>query len=286
MPPSDQPVDEAVTAALSGRSPRAAEVENANASLVLRAMPLRSAGDWIGSLMLLRDVTELRRRERELVTKEATIREIHHRVKNNLQTVAALLRLQSRRMGTTEARLALEEANRRVAAIAVVHETLSQSFDESVDFDEVADRLRAMVVEVSSAASTGHGARMPRDVATVRVVRPAGGRAGRLAVDGAGRAVAERRRARVRRRSGLCADRRTPAAAERWRYASRTTGTGCPTTSTRPVSANLGIAIVRTLVESELHGAITFGPLAPGSDRAGTVATVTLPLPAGPGVDA
>ncbi len=48
--------------------------------------------------MLLRDVTDLRSRDRELVTKDATIREIHHRVKNNLQTVAALLRLQARRI--------------------------------------------------------------------------------------------------------------------------------------------------------------------------------------------
>ena len=82
------------------------------------------------ALVLLRDVTELRRRDRELVTKDATIREIHHRVKNNLQTVAALLRLQARRIGVPEGRVALEEAVRRVGAIAVVHETLSQAFDE------------------------------------------------------------------------------------------------------------------------------------------------------------
>ena len=91
--------------------------------------------------MLLRDVTDLRRRDRELVTKDATIREIHHRVKNNLQTVAALLRLQARRLDVPEGRVALEEAVRRVGAIAVVHETLSQAFDESVDFDEITDRL-------------------------------------------------------------------------------------------------------------------------------------------------
>ena len=86
-----------------------------------------------GSIVLLRDVTELRLRERELVSKEATIREIHHRVKNNLQTVAALLRLQGRRLDIPEAREALDEAVRRVGSIALVHETLSQSFDENVD---------------------------------------------------------------------------------------------------------------------------------------------------------
>src|SRR5204863_6963688 len=82
--------------------------------------------------------------------KDATIREIHHRVKNNLQTVAALLRLQSRRLDAPEGRQALDEAVRRVGAIAVVHETLSQNFDELVEFDAVADRLTALVSEVGS----------------------------------------------------------------------------------------------------------------------------------------
>ena len=73
-------------------------------ALILRAIPLRPQGDHIGALVLLRDVTDLRRRDRELVTKDATIREIHHRVKNNLQTVAALLRLQARRIDNAEAK--------------------------------------------------------------------------------------------------------------------------------------------------------------------------------------
>ncbi len=109
----------------------------------------------MGALILLRDVTELRSRERELVTKEATIREIHHRVKNNLQTVAALLRMQGRRITVPEAQAALAEAVRRVGSIAIVHETLSESFDEHVDFDDVADRVAAMVADVSTVATAG-----------------------------------------------------------------------------------------------------------------------------------
>ena len=105
-----------------------------------------------------RCVTDLRRRDRELVTKDATIREIHHRVKNNLQTVAALLRLQARRMDSPDAKSALEEAVRRVGSIALVHETLSQTVEENVDFDEVADRLGTMVTDVgSSETSSGRG---------------------------------------------------------------------------------------------------------------------------------
>ncbi len=78
-------------------------------------------------------MTDLRRRDRELVTKDATIREIHHRVKNNLQTVAALLRLQARRIDSPSAKSALEEAVRRVGSIAIVHETLSQAVEENVE---------------------------------------------------------------------------------------------------------------------------------------------------------
>ena len=116
----------------------------------LRALPLIVGGERIGALVMVRDVTELRRRERELMTKDATIREIHHRVKNNLQTVAALLRLQARRLQNPEGRAALEEAVRRVGSIAIVHEMLSHTPDETVDFDDIADRVIEMAAEVSS----------------------------------------------------------------------------------------------------------------------------------------
>ena len=123
-----------------------------NGSVVqLRAIPLVVTGCAPGALVLVRDVTELRHRERELMTKDATIREIHHRVKNNLQTVAALLRLQSRRLEEPKARAALDEAVRRVGSIATVHETLSHAPEEIVDFDDVAARVAAMAGEVSAA---------------------------------------------------------------------------------------------------------------------------------------
>jgi two-component sensor histidine kinase len=124
-------------------------------------------------VLLLRDVSELRRREQELLTKDATIREIHHRVKNNLQTVAALLRLQSRRVTDEAAKNGAREAVRRVGTIALVHETLSQGIDESVNFDEIAVRGLRAVVEVatrehrvdshaSPEASAGCAPRTPR----------------------------------------------------------------------------------------------------------------------------
>jgi two-component sensor histidine kinase len=145
----ESPVDESLAVVVTGRAPWRTEVSSRGASVSMRAIPLTEGGQRVGALLLLRDVSELRRRERELMTKDATIREIHHRVKNNLQTVAALLRLQARRLPEGEGRTALEEAVRRVGVIALVHDTLSQGFDERVDFDEIANRGLNAVVEVA-----------------------------------------------------------------------------------------------------------------------------------------
>jgi two-component system, sensor histidine kinase PdtaS len=153
---SESPIDESLALVLTGRAAWRSELTSRSATISLRAVPLTDKGRRVGALVLSRDVSELRRRERELLTKEATIREIHHRVKNNLQTVAALLRLQARRLPEGTARLSLEEAVRRVGTIALVHETLSQGFDETVDFDEIAIRGLQAVVEVATSEHHVH----------------------------------------------------------------------------------------------------------------------------------
>ena len=165
----ESPVDESLALVVTGRAPWRTDVASRGASVSMRAIPLIEGGRRTGAILLLRDVSELRRRERDLLTKDATIREIHHRVKNNLQTVAALLRMQSRRLPDNEARAALEEAVRRVGTIAIVHETLSQGFDETVDFDDVSPgagrgrggghRARCRCAPAGGARSAGCGRR-------------------------------------------------------------------------------------------------------------------------------
>jgi two-component sensor histidine kinase len=141
--------DESLKGRLSGRALRRVEVENPGGTIDLIVLPILAGQDRTGAIVLLNNVTELRRRERELVTKDATIREIHHRVKNNLQTVSALLRLQARRIDNPEASQALNEAVRRIASIALVHETLSGGSDASVGFDDVLDRLVSHALELT-----------------------------------------------------------------------------------------------------------------------------------------
>ena len=122
--------------------------------LMVRCIPLVSRGEVTGAAILLRDVTDLRRRDRLLLTKDATIREVHHRVKNNLQTISSLLRLQARRLDESEAagRTALLEAERRIRAIALVHEILARDTAEQVPFEEIVSALVNMIRETNTIA--------------------------------------------------------------------------------------------------------------------------------------
>lgn len=148
---SERRVDEAFPVVLMGRAPWQVDVEANNHTVAVRAIPLTHHGQALGALLLTRDVTEARKQQKQLMTKDATIREIHHRVKNNLQTVSALLRIQERRSDSMDVQKALQEAGRRVESIAAVHEALSQTVEETVDFDEVAEYILHMAVRVATA---------------------------------------------------------------------------------------------------------------------------------------
>jgi len=263
------PMDESLAAVARGRAPRMAEVEANGAHLLLRAIPVQPGGRRTGALVLLRDVTDLRRRDRLMATKDATIREVHHRVKNNLQTVAALLRLQARRLDSADARAALDEAVRRVGSIAIVHETLSQTPDEVVAFDEIADRLLAMVIDVGSDGQTppitarraGTFGVLSAEVATplamalTEVLQNAvehglAGRGGRLSINAV-------------------------QAAGRLRVDVVDDGRGLPAAFDQDESGRLGLQIVRTLVVGELLGTFDLELVRGG----GTRAVIDVPLP-------
>ena len=121
------------------------EMVQGDTSVRLRIVPLLEDETAVGAVVLARDVSELRRKERVISVKDATIREIHHRVKNNLQTIASLLRLQGRRVNSPEARDALKESELRIGSIALVHETLSEDPSDVAEFGDVARRIASMV---------------------------------------------------------------------------------------------------------------------------------------------
>ena len=245
------------------------ELSAGGAVVLLRAIPLLPGGQVAGTLVLVRDVTELRSREEQLLSKDATIREIHHRVKNNLQTVAALLRLQARRTALPEARDALRESVRRVTSIALVHETLSQTLDESVGFDSIADELVAITVDVASTgqrpAVVRHGSfgTLPGRAATplALVLSELLQNAVEHAFDGANAGGAGAIEVRVRRdERGL-------------QVIVADNGAGLPPDFAPERSPRLGLQIVRSLVVGELRGTFV---LRPARER-GTEAVVAVP---------
>jgi two-component system, sensor histidine kinase PdtaS len=256
-----------IAAAVSGRFPDPMDVEGSGGTMLVRALPLQAPGAEAGALVLVRDVTDVRSRDRALLTKDATIREIHHRVKNNLQTVAALLRLQARRMTEPAARAALEESVRRVASIAVVHETLAGSREDVVAVDDVLDRVLPMLGDLTvvgpaaRAHRVGQFGELPAAVATplvmavTELLQNAAEHAFPDGEPGTIQLVAERDGVDLVVR--VCDN-----------------GNGLPEGFDPASSEGLGLQIVRTLVTSELGGSLEMGP---AGAEGGTEAVLTIP---------
>ena len=260
------PMDEALSLITSGRVAGRADIENGAATVLVQGLPLRRAGVDVGGVVLLRDVTEIRRRERALLSKDATIREIHHRVKNNLQTVAALLRLQARRALSDETREALGEAQLRVASIAVVHEALSRDTSDTVAFDEILDRITGLVRDLAPVYAEGR--------APARITRT--GEAGLLRSDQAtslAMCVSELLHNAVEHAQAgeICIDVRLADGCIV--IVVLDDGVGLPE-GLDVVNAGLGLQIVESLMTGELHGTFALGPARGG----GTHAQVSLPL--------
>jgi two-component sensor histidine kinase len=227
-------------------------------TLLVRCLPILAGGEVAGGVLLLRDVTELRRRDRLLLTKDATIREIHHRVKNNLQTISSLLRLQARRLTNDEAKAAVAESVRRIRTIALVHETLSRDPGEDVAFIEIVRPLLRLAEEGLQSPDRpvrfvvhGDGGRLPATIATpLSVVLtellqnavdhgfPEGSRGGTVVV--------------ALRNDGRHLDVRVTD-----------DGRGVPAGFNLDEATGLGLSIVRTLVTTELGGTIAMTPASP-----------------------
>ncbi len=255
----------AVVPVLDATGATAVEVAAGDRVLGYRTINL---GDSV--LVLVEDVTDARRREAEIKVKEATIREVHHRVKNNLQTVASLLRIQARRSESEEARRALSEAMERVGSMAVVHELLAGSTEERIDFTEAAHTVVDMVarglagegrrIRVVVEGSTGS---VPAQVATSLAL-----------------VIAELTHNAIEH--GFGPDEQGVVTVSLRRLAGelvvtvRDDGIGLPAAFDAEASANLGLAIVRTIVHDDLRGTLSF------SVGRGTTVTVRFPLPEDP----
>ena len=117
------------------------EFEAGNLVLVQRNLPILEGGQLLCRVIVLEDVTELRKKEKQILVQSAVIKEIHHRVKNNLQTIASLLRMQARRSSESAVKEALTESINRITSISVVHEFLSQQGFEAIDVQKITNNI-------------------------------------------------------------------------------------------------------------------------------------------------
>jgi two-component sensor histidine kinase len=261
--------DTAARSAMLLHLPVAEEIERDDVSVLVRVLPLVDQRQPAGALVLLRDVSDLRRRDRLLLSKDATIREIHHRVKNNLQTIASLLRLQGRRLQSPEGRIALAESERRIRSIAIVHETLSREAGDVVSLNEIVRPLARLVEDTASSPEhtirfkvEGDAGELPGEVATPLAVVL--NELMQNAVDHAFPAGSDGAEALVEVMLG-----RADGYVE---IEVRDNGTGLPDQFTLEGSRGLGLSIVQALVTSELQGSIEM------HDDHGTSVRVRVPV--------
>jgi two-component sensor histidine kinase len=294
--------DVAVERALATGSPIVEEVERRpNVSVLVHCIPLVDGRTVTGAMVLLRDVTDVRRLDRLLLSKDAAIREVHHRVKNNLQTISSLLHLQARRAGA--GRQALLEAERRVRSIAIVHEILSRDPGDQVPFDEIVEAIVQMAkdsvvsarpVEITVSGELGEvGADMATPLAVAmaevlqnavehafepenRLLRLPGTRSTKPGERGGSATRGEKRRKGEpntvgRVTVGLEHD---PATV---RVTVRDDGIGLPKWFDIERTTSLGLSIVRDLVVSQLGGSIEMARV-PRSAGGGTRVSIEVPL--------
>jgi two-component system, sensor histidine kinase PdtaS len=251
-------------------------------TLAARCIPILAEDSITGAVLLLRDVTEVRRRDRMIMSRDATIQEIHHRVKNNLQTISSLLRLQARRLESVEARAAIAESVRRIRTIALVHETLSRETGEEVSFSEIVRPLARLAEDSLQSPDRpvrfevrGDGGRLPASVATpLSVVLT---ELLQNAVDHA----FDHRKGPGRLVVSLAND------GEHLTIRVVDDGAGLPGDFALEKADGLGLSIVRTLVTTELAGTITMRSatpselaevqLAPFESDPGTVVELRIP---------
>jgi two-component sensor histidine kinase len=231
-----------------------------------------------GALVLMRDVSDLRRLDRLLLSKDAAIREVHHRVKNNLQTISSLLRLQARRLEPGEGKSSLEEAERRIRSIALVHEILSREATDQVDFNDILPSLARMAEDLLPhdqpvrIGYEGEAGELPAEVATPLAVILT-----ELLQNAAEHAFPEDS---VIRGAGLLRIHVRLAREEgKLLVEVRDNGAGLPDGFSVDQTSSLGLSIVRDLVTTQLAGTIEM------HTDGGTVVVLTVPV-GGDGEDA
>jgi two-component sensor histidine kinase len=212
-----------------------------------------------GALIMVHDETEEREKAVELHVKSTMIKEVHHRVKNNLQTVASILRMQSRRAENPEVQLQLNEAVNRVLAVAVIHEFLSRDDDQAINIRDVCQRIVTQTQRAAVAPDNqitlhvqGPAIYLPSQQATACALV-----ANELLLNSLEHAFDGRERGTVLLRLADEGDQVVLEVAD--------DGIGLVESVEREPTGSLGLTIVRTLVEGDLKGQLVMERSDPGT---------------------
>lgn len=233
--------------------------------LLMKVLPVPARPKSNCAIVILQDITELHKKDEELLIKSAVIKEIHHRVKNNLQTIVSLLRLQERRTESSEAKSILQDCIGRVNSIAVVHEYLSQQGDGMIDVGKVAKSIYQALV--SSMLNSDFV--LETDFATDNVLLPSE-KATSIALilnellqNAIEHAFAGRTNGKLTVRfndSGSC-----------YELLIADNGVGLPPDFSWQQSSSLGLKIIKTMAEADLKGSFALLPLADGGVQASVI---------------
>lgn len=251
--------------AANSKEPHEAEVEIGNIILAQRAIPIVHSARTARTVLVMTNITEVKKKEKELLVKSAVIQEIHHRVKNNLQTIASLLRLQARRTSSEEVKAALRESVNRILSISVVHEFLSQQDAEIIDVAEVAKNILKLVVENMldpgfqiETKFRGQKLILPSEQATSLALV-----INELIQNAIEHGFVGRRKGVIGMDIAITKDT--------YRLEIWDNGVGLPSGFTPQGSASLGLQIIRTLIEEDLGGQFQL------FSQEGTHACITVP---------
>lgn len=238
--------------------------------LIRREIVIQEGGATKMRLVILSDVTDTRAKDKEIRIKSAVIQEIHHRVKNNLQTIASLLRLQARRSKSEDVKAALQESVNRILSISVVHEYLSQQGSEDIDVQEVMEHIfdlaaRNMTDRHFTIHTKFKGSRLilpSKCASSVALVL------NELVLNAMEHAFLGRREGLI----GLA----VKEGKDHWHLDFYDDGIGLPDDFAERPRKSLGLSIVRTLVEGDLGGTFVLENDERGSGY-GTHARLKLP---------
>lgn len=244
------------------------ELTGRRQAICVRIMPVEPADDTLEAIVILRDITELREKDRELAIKETIIREVHHRVKNNLQTIAGLLRLQMRRTRSGEVKEILGDCIDRISSIALVHEVLAHDDVEMVDMQELAYNLLKASMQGLASPEIAINARVlaPKD----RIVLPSAQATSAALVMNELLQNTCKHAFKGRRKGSV--DLVLRPGENEIGIKVRDDGIGLPADFDPEGQGGLGWNIVRTLVSDDLRGHLKIE-----SSHEGTTVTITIP---------